>query len=707
MKMKQSLAGLIAIAITAGSSLAAGIPFGSTGTGIQTFTTLPPADQWATASVGVNNGTYTTAAQLDAAVKALAASSIASTLVSSSASLPSANKKAVWSSAGSKFVQTCPTSIGATLLKATLVNQTGGSLSAIRLTYKQTVSTYVAEEVPGHRVFYSLTGAANSWIAIPALTGVTTSSNFDITVTLASAWNNGANLYLLWADDNDKNHSPDTYFKFDDFAASPAGSVPLSVTLTAPTNGQTFASGATVAMQAVTSGVTSASVTNMQFRADGATVGNDATSPYAYSWSGATAGSHALAAVAQLNNGTAVTSATVSITVAAPANQPPSVAIIAPTNNARDVALSPTLTVAVSDPENSNLSVAFYGRPAASAVGSDFTLVALPDTQYYASSYPQIFRSQTDWIVSNRLVRNIAYVAHEGDMADTASSQAQYQNVTNALYRLENPATTGLPDGIPYGPCVGNHDQPTTLYNTYFGASRYAGRSYYGGHYGSNNDSHYDLFNAGGMDFVVLYITMAGGGDSSLMAWGNNVLQTYANRRAIVVSHSLLNVTTRPTPSTWTAEGSPIFNALKGNTNLFLMLCGHMHGEGFRHEVLPDGRVIDVILADYQSEANGGNGNLRLMTFSPSNNVIHVTTYSPYTGSSRTGANSQFDLSYNMSGTTAPFAPVGTNVSVTSGTQTSMIWPGLTANTIYQWYAVASDGVNNTASTAPVFTTRP
>jgi hypothetical protein len=59
---------------------------------------------------------------------------------------------------------------------------------------------------------------------------------------------------------------------------------------------------------------------------------------------------------------------------------------------------------------------------------------------------------------------------------------------------------------------VGNHDQgptgtgdpnaATTFYNQYFGEARFLGRSYYGGHYGSNNDNNYQLFTAGGIDFI-------------------------------------------------------------------------------------------------------------------------------------------------------------------------------------------------------------
>ena len=46
----------------------------------------------------------------------------------------------------------------------------------------------------------------------------------------------------------------------------------------------------------------------------------------------------------------------------------------------------------------------------------------------------------------------------------------------------------------------------TQLYNTYFGESRFLGRTYYGGHFGSNNDNHFSLFSASGMDFIVIYL---------------------------------------------------------------------------------------------------------------------------------------------------------------------------------------------------------
>jgi len=102
-------------------------------------------------------------------------------------------------------------------------------------------------------------------------------------------------------------------------------------------------------------------------------------------------------------------------------------------------------------------------------------------------------------------------VAGEGDIVNIAYSASEYRNATNALYRLENPITTGLPEGIPYGACVGNHDQPTTLYNQYFGTNHFADRSYYGGHYGRTTTRTTTCSSASGMDFIALYVTMGGG----------------------------------------------------------------------------------------------------------------------------------------------------------------------------------------------------
>ena len=246
--------------------------------------------------------------------------------------------------------------------------------------------------------------------------------------------------------------------------------------------------------------------------------------------------------------------------------------------------------------------------------------------------------------------------------------------------------------GIPYGVAVGNHDESpnglngytpstgtTTNYNQYFGPNHFSHYNYYGGYYtnGYNCNNFYDLFSVSGMDFIVLYFefdTTLTSTNAPIFAWANNLLQTYSNRCAIVVSHWIINSYTSGSPPTFSDQGNAIYNALKGNANLFLMLCGHVtpNGVGQRTDVF-NGSTVTTLLSDYQDldsqnldSQNGlpsgenGDGWLRIYTFSPSNNVIHAQTYSPYLSAvigvqtNLTDANNQFDIPYNMSGMWVP-----------------------------------------------------
>ena len=283
------------------------------------------------------------------------------------------------------------------------------------------------------------------------------------------------------------------------------------------------------------------------------------------------------------------------------------------------------------------------------AAAQDFTVVVLPDTQHYSQSYPAIFLNQTQWIVNNKDALNIVYVVHEGDIVETASSTEQWNSAVNAMNLLENPVTNGLPDGIPYGVVPGNHDEPTTNYNTYFGVSRFSNRDYYGGSYLPDiNDSNYTFFSASGMDFIVIDLEYTSP-PTDLLEWADSLLKTYSYRRAIVVTHYILD-----TDGSFGPWGQQVYNALKDNPNLFLMLCGHQHGEAMRREVY-NGNTINIMLANYQDLPNGGNGWLRIMEFSPENDEITVTTYSPslnqYGADTAMGEDTTsevFTISYNM-----------------------------------------------------------
>ncbi|HET9681388.1 MAG TPA: LamG-like jellyroll fold domain-containing protein, partial [Candidatus Limnocylindrales bacterium] len=389
---------------------------------------------------------------------------------------------------------------------------------------------------------------------------------------------------------------------------------------------------------------------------------------------------------------------------------------VSPSNGATGVSTSPTLTANVSDPDGNTLQVSFYGRAESGTPGPDFTIVGIPDTQYYTGELNggtnAILQSQTNWIVANKTALNIAYVATLGDCVehgDNGGNGIEWQRADASYSIIENPATTGLLHGIPYGVTVGNHDQSpignpdgtTTFYNQYFGSARFTGRTYYGGHYGANNNNWYDLFSAGGTNFIAISLQYDPTPDAAVMSWADNLLTTYSDRKAILLSHFICNT---GNPAGFGPQGQAIYDAFKGHANLGLMLCGHVPGEGRRQDTF-NGNTIHTLLADYQSRTNGGNGWLRILQFSPANNVIRVRTYSPLLDQYEADADSssQFTLTYPMT-TTPAFALIGTSTAP-SGGSASVTWPGLASGATYEWYAAASDGAATSIGAVSRFTT--
>ena len=107
-----------------------------------------------------------------------------------------------------------------------------------------------------------------------------------------------------------------------------------------------------------------------------------------------------------------------SICVTSVNNPPPAPILVSPTDGALNVSIPPILNVTVSDPDTNRLTVTFYGLVKSADAGPDFTIIALPDTQYYSHFFPWIFTNQTYWIVNNRAASNIVYVTQLGDCVD-------------------------------------------------------------------------------------------------------------------------------------------------------------------------------------------------------------------------------------------------------------------------------------------------
>ncbi len=350
-----SLAAVISSSITA----SAAISVGAGGSAVLTFDEVPAVTEWSTLAAGsTGSGALTSIAALDAAVQNLAATSVTTALGSSATVPPSINAIARWNSTRHNL-QTRPTTADFTVLMATLQNDTGGDVSALTVTYNLgleiAAGSTVAEDVPGHRAFYSLTGEPNTWQHIPEFSTGTPGSLLAI-LNLGS-WPAGAPLYLVWADDNgpSSNTAPNEEgaYTIDDFHVAVGG---VGVTITAPANGQVFPVGTpiTVEAQATMPGA----ILGVAFRANGALLGNDTTAPYGVTYNNAPIGTNLLIAVATDSLGNSATSAVVRVVVRA--NQAPAVTLVNPAADDILVVDRVTLNATASDTDGSIAQVRFF-----------------------------------------------------------------------------------------------------------------------------------------------------------------------------------------------------------------------------------------------------------------------------------------------------------------------------------------------------------
>jgi len=234
-----------------------------------------------------------------------------------------------------------------------------------------------------------------------------------------------------------------------------------------------------------------------------------------------------------------------------------------------------------------------------------------------------------------------------------------------------------LDDTVPYGVAPGNHDYDwwetvpvPQYYHQFFGAQRWSGKSYYGGSFGAlSNDNHFDLISANGIDFVIIYLIWRDqtAPNQAEYDWADSILKAYPDRKGILVSHEIIN----PYRS-WGWNGQQLYDTIKGNPNLFLMLCGHYGGEAIRFDKFGD-NVVHSFLSDYQGDVNGGNGKLKVLKFVPAEDILRIETYSPTTNQWYTNSGAQVSIPFPMGVTDGaiyelePLCAPGKRLEVRSG----------------------------------------
>lgn len=354
------------------------------------------------------------------------------------------------------------------------------------------------------------------------------------------------------------------------------------------------------------------------------------------------------------------------------------------------------------------MMLAFTGGLAKNArAQSDFTIIALPDTQYYAKSYPGIFNAQMNWIVQNASVLNIQLVLGLGDVVDNPNLSGQLTNADAAYKILDNA-------NIPYFAAIGNHDyynggstsvglkRDATLFNQYFGPTRYAGKPYYAGNYAGSNENFWGTINLGGQTYLILVLEFYP--RDAVLPWAGQILSQNPNLPAIVVTHSFLtlnahittcdNYSKEPYGLINSNDGEQLWNKLLSQYgNIQLVLAGHVvDGNGIARvaDLGVNGNLVNQVMSDYQSFVNGGNGYLRIVKFHPSLNTIEVSTYSPYDGTSLTDPGNQFVIPIAAS-------PSGPNATIKGRVRDADTCAGLAGASVTdsQGHSVVTDKSGN------------
>ena len=319
-----------------------------------------------------------------------------------------------------------------------------------------------------------------------------------------------------------------------------------------------------------------------------------------------------------------------------------------------------------------------YQKPTKSHKDS-WSVIMIPDLQNYVkfNRNQPIFDLMMRWIEDNIDTLNIKMVICVGDLVEQndiinqghdgdLSAQKQWEYSAQILNRLNGK--------VPYIAATGNHDysidqtgKRSSRYNDFFKIDdNWKNRKTIVQNSTDEDgiptlaNSAYEIKALNGQDY--LFMTIEYAPRDTVLTWAKRVaaLEQYKNHRIILTTHAYLNEKDKRTtaaPQWFIYEPYSINNQIqkspriplpKANSgeqiwqklvfpssNIQMVLCGHISGEGYRIDNNQAGKPVHQMLFDMQSEGgghrngNGGDGWLRIIEFMPDNKTVNVKTFSP------------------------------------------------------------------------------
>ena len=324
-----------------------------------------------------------------------------------------------------------------------------------------------------------------------------------------------------------------------------------------------------------------------------------------------------------------------------------------------------------------------YEKPQLEQKGS-WSLIMIPDVQNYVKwgRNQPILDLMTAWIEDNIDSLNVKMVVCVGDLVHNnekinkdydgdQTTQRQWEAVSKAFARIDHK--------VPYIAATGNHDysidrdgRRRSRYAEFFNIDRnYLNQKILVQNTRNEEgiptieNAAYEIKGLHGKDY--LFMALEYGARDTVLTWAKKIaaLEQYKNHRIVMVTHNYLSTKDKHTSGDikwlywepyninnmiqksphvkmpFANNGKQMWEKLvQPSSNIEMVLCGHIAGEGYRKDTNRAGRSVHQILFDAQSmggggrNGNGGDGWLRILEFFPDGKTVKVKTFSPLFGAS-------------------------------------------------------------------------
>lgn len=267
--------------------------------------------------------------------------------------------------------------------------------------------------------------------------------------------------------------------------------------------------------------------------------------------------------------------------------------------------------------------VSFHARPAPDPqVDARFSFAVIPDTQneVFAGSHMARHVGRAQWLADNKSTLDLRFVLHSGDVTNWGERDASQYDIAMAGVAPLRQA------GIPFAYTPGNHDtravcaggsacpgestratvRELPLFNQYFnGQFTVTGRMEAG-----KLDNYYTLFEAGGVDWLVLSLELWP--RTAAIDWAKSVVEAHPSHNVIVITHMYLDIDGQGVAFISTSNGgyganSPkvLFDRLISQyANVRFVFGGHTKQAGHRTDVGVHGNRIVSFLQAMHSSTN-------------------------------------------------------------------------------------------------------